>query len=154
MQKYDIIKGITMKKNIILISIAIIIISIVGINYMAYQKQYEESVKYNLEFEKNFQKEIYGIDLTTVINRVINNNEKNNVEIGQDKKYINNNIDSIRIDIMMKDTNEVYPMEIIYNGGIEQFVQYYSSIKFKCTKIEYHKKTGKVCYLYFEQISE
>jgi len=143
-----------MKKSIILFSAIIIVIAFVAINYMNYQKQYGDILKYNLEFEKNFQKEIYGRDLTTIINKVINNNEKNNVEIGQDKKYISNNTDSINVEIKMTDTNKVYSMETLYNGGVEKFVEYYGSIQFKCTKIEYHQKTGKVSYLYFEQISE
>ena len=92
--------------------------------------------------------------MTTIINKVINNNEKNNVEINQDKKYINNGTNSINIDIKMKDIDDVYSMETIYNGGIEQFVQHYGNIKFKCTQINYHKKTGKVSYIYFEQITE
>ena len=143
-----------MKKFIILISIVIIIVAVVAINYMSYTKENNDIKKYNLEYEKNFQKEIYGIDLTTIINKVINNNEKNNVEIGQDKKYINNNENSINIDIKMTDIDQIYTMEILYNGGMEQFVQYYGNIQFKCTKIEYHKETGKVSYMYFEQISE
>lgn len=143
-----------MKKNIILLSIVIVIISLVAINYTSYKNKYSEVKNYNLEFEKNYQKEIYGIDLTTLINKVINNNEKNNVEIGQDKKYINNSTNSIRIDIKMIDTNQIYSMETLYSGGVEQFVQYYGNIKFKCTEIEYHKRTGKVSYLYFEQISK
>lgn len=143
-----------MKKFIILISIVVIMVVIVSFNYMDYTRQHNEVLKYNLEFEKYYQKEIYGIDLTTIINKVINNNEKNNVEIGQDKKYITNDTDSINIEIKMTDTNQVYTMEILYNGGMEQFVQYYGNIQFKCTKIEYHKKTGKISYLYFEQISE
>ena len=143
-----------MKKIIILISIVIIIVTLVAFKYAEYQNEYNKILKYNLEFEENYQKEIYGIDLTTIINKVINNNEKNNVEKGQDKKYINNNTNSINIEIKITDTNEVYSMETFYNGGIEQFVQNYGSIQFKCTKIEYHKKTGKVSYLYFEQISK
>ena len=143
-----------MKKIIILLSIVIIIVAVVAFNYMSYIKEYNSTLKYNLEFEENYEKEIYGTDLTTIINKVINNNEKNNVEKGQDKKYINNNINSINVEIKIIDTNEVYSMETFYNGGIEQFVQNYGSIQFKCTKIEYHKKTGKVSYLYFEQISE
>ena len=143
-----------MKKIIILLSIVIAIIAIVTFNYTSYNNQINNTKKYNLEYEKNYQKEIYGIDLTTIINKVINNNEKNNVEIGQDKLYKNNNTNSINIDIKMTDTDEVYPMETIYNGGMEQFVQYYNNIKFKCTSIKYHKQTGKVSYLYFEQISE
>lgn len=143
-----------MKKIIILLSIGIIAVAVVGINYINYTKQNSEVLKYNLEFEKYYQKEIYGIDLTTIINKVINNNEKNNVEIGQNKRYISNDTDSINIEIKMTDIDQVYTMETLYNGGMEQFVQYYGNIKFKCTKIEYHKKTGKVSYLYFEQISE
>lgn len=92
--------------------------------------------------------------MTTIINKVINNNERNNVEIGQDKKYINNGTNSINIDIKIIDTNQVYTMETFYNGGIEQFVANYGNIQFKCTNIEYHKTTGKVSYLYFEQISK
>ena len=143
-----------MKKIIILISIVIIIVAIVAFNYMGYVSDYNNTQKYNLEFEENYQKKIYGTHLTTIINKVINNNEKNNVEISENKKYINNGTNSINIDIKMTDTNEVYSMEAIYNGGIEQFVQHYGNIQFKCTQIEYHKETGKVSYLYFEQITE
>ena len=143
-----------MKKFIILFSIILIIVAVVTINYKGFQREKNSVIAYNLEFEKNLQKEILGLDLTTIINKVINNNEKNNVEIGQDKKYINNKTNSINIDIKMIDTDKIYTMETFYNGGIEQFVQNYGSIQFKCTKIEYHKKTGKVSYLYFEQVSE
>ena len=143
-----------MKKIIILLSLVLVIIAIVSFKYMDYKKQYNDTLKYNLEFEENYQKEIYGIDLTTIINKVINNNEKNNVEKNQDKKYVNNQINSIKIDIKMTDIDQIYSMETIYNGGIEKFVEFYGNIQFKCTKIEYHQKTGKVSYLYFEQISE
>ena len=88
-----------MKRIIILLSIVIIVIVLVAVNYINYKTDYKNIQKYNLEFEENYQKEIYGIHLTTIINKVINNNEKNNVEINQDKKYINNGTNSINIDI-------------------------------------------------------
>lgn len=143
-----------MRKFIILFSIILIIVALVTINYKEFKREKNSVIAYNLEFEKNLQKEILGLDLTTIINKVINNNEKNNVEIGQDKRYINNETNSINIDIWMTDTEETYTMEMLYNGGVENFVQYYGNIYFKCTKIEYHKETGKVSYLYFEQVSE
>lgn len=143
-----------MKKILILLIAVVILISVVAFNYISYNRKYEIIKKYNLEFEANYQKEIYGTDLTTIINKVINNNEKNNVEKGQNKQYIDNGTNSINIDIKMIDTNEIYTMETFYNGGIEQFVQHYGNIKFKCTKLEHHKKTGQVKYLYFEQISK
>ena len=42
-------------------------------------------------------------------------------------------------------------MEQVYKSGTEQFVQYYGNIKFKCSKIEYHEKTGRIKYILFEQ---
>lgn len=143
-----------MKKFIVLFSIVIIVVVTVAFNYMNYTNEQNEIKNYNLEFEKNYQKEIYGIDLTTIINRVINNNENNNVEKDQNNRYINNETNSIKIEVKMTDIDEVFAMETLYNGGMEQFVQYYANIQFKCTKIEYHKKTGKISYMYFEQISE
>lgn len=143
-----------MKKFIVLFSIVIIVVVTVAFNYMNYTNEQNEIKNYNLEFEKNYQKEIYGIDLTTIINRVINNNENNNVEKDQNNRYINNEKNSIKIEVKMTDIDEVFAMETLYNGGMEQFVQYYANIQFKCTKIEYHKKTGKISYMYFEQISE
>lgn len=37
---------------------------------------------------------------------------------------------------------------------MDKFVQYYGQITFKCTKIEYHKTTKKVKYMYIEQITQ
>ena len=54
----------------------------------------------------------------------------------------------------MLDNDKTYTMETIYNGGMDKFIQYYRDIKFKCTKIEYHKLTGKVKYMLFEQTTE
>ena len=147
-------KGSMMKKFIILFSIIIIIVSVVTINYMSYTKEQDNAKKYNLEYEKYYEQKIYGTHLTTIINKVINSNEKNNVEKDKNNKYIDNETNSINIDIMMTDTNETYAMEILYNGGIERFVQNYGNIQFECTKIQYHKETGKVSYLHFEQVSE
>ena len=101
-----------MKKIIVLISIVIIIVVIVAFNHMSYTRQKNAIAKYNLEFEENYQKEIYGIDLTTIINKVINNNEKNNVEIGQYKKYEDNGTNSINIDIKMLDIDSISEEEI------------------------------------------
>ena len=54
----------------------------------------------------------------------------------------------------MTDTDTVYDMETLYAGGMDTFVKYYNTIKFKCSKLEYHNSTGKVKYLYIEQITE
>ena len=143
-----------MKKIIIFCSIVLVIIATVWFNYMNYKSNYNSTLKENLEFEKLYQKEIYGTDLTTIINKVINSNEKNNVEISKEKKYINNDINSINIYIKMVDIDSIYSMETLYNGGMEKFIEYYGNIQFKCTQIDYHKSTKKIKYLQFEQISQ
>ena len=67
-------------------------------------------------------------------------------------KFIQNDENSIDIEIYMLDNETIYKMEMFYNAGTEQFVEYYRNIKFKCSKIEYHKNTGRVKYMYFEQL--
>lgn len=143
-----------MKKILILFSILIIILAIVWINYTGYKTQYDSIKKENLEFEKYYQKEVYGRDLTTVINKAFDDNTRNKVEKDSNNQFIENNENSIKIDIKMTDIDKTYTMENFYNSGMERFVQYYGTIKFKCTKIEYHNKTQKVKYLYFEQAQE
>ena len=69
-------------------------------------------------------------------------------------KYIDNQKNSISIEIKMIDNDETYNMETLYAGGMDKFVKYYNEIQFKCTKLEYHKATHKVKYLLFEQITE
>ena len=143
-----------MKKVLILFSIIIIAISIIWFNYAQYKSKYKEIQKSNLEFEKYYQKEIYGTDLTTLINRAVDENTRNKVIKNENNEFIENEDNSIKIDIMITDADKIYKMENFYNGGTGKFVQYYGTIKFKCTKIEYHKKTKRIKYLYFEQIQE
>ena len=142
-----------MKKAILMfLLIAIILIATILINYSLYKIQYNSIVKENAQFEQYKDKEIYGIELGTIINKAIDKNTKNEIEKNDKGIFIQNEQNSIEIEIYMTDNETTYKMETIYNAGTEQFVQYYRNIKFKCSKIEYHKDTGRVKYLYFEQI--
>ena len=107
-----------------------------------------------MEFEYYYEKEIQGIDIATIINKAIDNNIKYNVLKDDKGKYIENDETSIKVQIYILDNDKTYDMETIYGGGINNFVANYSAIKFKCTKIEYHKKTNRVKTIYIEQISE
>lgn len=142
-----------MKKMIIFFAIVIIIICIIFGLYINYKANYNRAKKQNLEFEKYYKKEIYGTDLATIINRAVNSNEKNKVQKNNKGIYQNNEENSINIEIKMLDNDSIYKMETIYKGGIQNFVKYYSNIKFKCMKIEYHN-TNKVKYMFFEQITQ
>lgn len=141
-----------MKKFLILFVIVIVIVSIIAVRYSSYKVEHDTIMQENAEFEQYKDKEIYGLDLATIINKVMDKNIKN--EISKDDKgmFIENDTNSIKMEIYMTDNEQTYRAETFYNNGIEQFMEYYRDIKFKCSKIEYHEKTSKIKYLYFEQI--
>lgn len=150
-----------MKKNLlILICIVIIVVAIIFGNYYNYKAKYNELKEYNLQYEVYLEKEIYGTEIATVINKAIDNNEKSEVEKEEKEQngktyyfYKQNDINSIKVEVKIIDNNKIYQMESLYQGEIDAFVKYYNSIKFKCTKIEYNN-SGKVNYMLFEQISD
>lgn len=134
----------------------IIVIIVVGISYMYlnYKSNYNTAKRENQKFESYYNQEIEGAELATIINRAVNENNINEIEKDNKGKFVNNDNNSINIDIKMLDNGETYNMETLYNGGIEKFVQYYNKIKFKCIDIKYHKTTNKVKYMLFEQITQ
>lgn len=134
----------------------IVIIIVVGISYLYlnYKTIFNNAQKENKQFESYYEQEVYGSDIATIINKAVDNNEKNEVEKDKKGKYINNDKNSINIDIKIIDNDTIYNMEKLYTGGMDKFVQFYNQIKFKCTKIEYHKETKKVKYMLFEQITQ
>ena len=143
-----------MKKLAIFFAIIILIICGIFGLYLNYKAQYNTSKKANLAFENYLNEEVYGTDLATIINRAVDNNQKNEVEINNKGIYLNNDTNSISIEIKITDNDSIYQMETIYNKGIQNFINNFGSIKFKCVDIKYHKSTNKVKYLLFEQITE
>lgn len=111
-----------------------------------------ELKKENAEYEEYLNKEVLGTELASLISKVVDKNEKNNVQKDNKKYYIDDDNNSIKIDLKMTTIDKTYPMEEIYNNEMTSFVQNFNLIKFKCTSIEYHEKTGKVSKLVFEEI--
>ena len=142
-----------MKKVAIFFIIIILIICAIFAMYISYKANYNISKKSNLSFEKYLNEEVYGSELATVINRAIDRNEKNEVEKNNKGIYQNNDTKSINIEIKMLDDDTIYQMETFYRGGIQNFINYYSNIKFKCVDIKYHSSTNQVKYMLFEQIT-
>ena len=141
-----------MKKVIMFLAIiVIIIVTLVGYRYISYKNHYKEIQKENSDFDKYKDQEVYGLDVASLINMAIDKNTKNKIEKDDNGNFITNEENSIEIEIYMTDNDTTYKMESISNSGIEQFLQYYKDIKFKCSKIEYHKNTGSVKYILFEQ---
>ena len=141
-------------KKIILILLAILftVVAIVGAKYYSYKQEHSKILKENAEYEQYKQKDVYGIDIATLINKTVDKNTKNKIEKDDKGIFIPNEENSIEIEIYMQDNETKYKMESFYNAGTEQFVQYYGNIKFKCSIIEYHENTGRIKYILFEQL--
>lgn len=144
-----------MKKTFLLITaiILIIIFIILGYIFEAQAKQ-NQAIAYNKQYETYLGQEIYGAEIATLINKVTEQNEKNNVQKDEKGYYIDNGTNSIKIDLKMITVEETYPMELIYKNNITNFVKNFNVILFKCTNIEYHKQTGKISKLTFGQIEK
>ena len=140
-----------MKKISIFLVIVLTIVAAIGFKYMSYKNEYNAIQKENKEFEEYKDKEVYGLEVGTMINKAVDKNTKNKIEKDNNGNFIQNDKNSIEIEIYITDNETTYKMETIYNDGTEQFVQYYGNIKFKCSKIEYHENTGIIKYMLFEQ---
>ena len=142
-----------MKKIIIcILSIFLLIICIVV--YGVYQKN-ENTAQIGVDnktYESYENKEVLGTDIISIINKATDSNKKNDIKIGEDGNYIDNGKNSIRIEIKFLELDKVITMERINNVGIEKFWSNYGALSFKCTKIEYHEKTHRVKYMYFEEV--
>ena len=139
-----------MKKYIVLI--LIVIITVTAIFYLNYISKTNASINSNKNYENLLNKTITGTEFATYINQILDKNEKNSVEKDSRGYYINNNENSIIVEIKFKDSDNIFRAEQISNNGIEKFINLYSALKFKCTKIEYHNKSKLISYLYFEEV--
>ncbi len=140
-----------MKRFAIISFIFVIIICGISYMYLNYKNMYKNSKISNLKYEKHLNKDITGSELVTIINMAVDNNEKNEVSKNKKGIYIENDTNSIKIEIKITDNDNIYNMETIYNNGTQNFLQYYGEIKFKCVDIKYHTETNKVKYMLFEQ---
>ena len=142
-----------MKKYVLsIITIVLIIVAIIAYKVYDYKVNQNNMANNNKTYNSFYEKEVLGTDVATLINKAIDNNNKNSVEKSNDGYYINNDKDSINIDIKFKDLDEPISMERIDELDSIRFVQNFGGFSFKCTKIEYHEKTGNVKYMYFEQV--
>ncbi len=139
-----------MKKIVV---IFVIIIAILGsICYIYSQKKITENKKianYD-KYKTMLNKEFAGTDVASLINESIDKNKSNNVE-DNNGLYIDNNENTFIIEIKFLDADSLIRGEKIYLNGVQRFVDLYGTAKFKCTKVEFHKKTHEIKYLCFEE---
>lgn len=142
-----------MKKLAIIFLIGVILIVGISYMYLNYKASYNEARKTNYQFESYYEKEFYGADVVTLINKAYDNNLTSGVERDKNGIFIENDTNSIKIDVKIIDNDTLYNMETLYIGGMDKFVENYNGIKFKCTKIEYHPNR-KIRYMLIEQITQ
>lgn len=143
-----------MKKNILfIIVIFFIIMCILFITLRNIQAKNRKLKKENSEYEVYLNKEIYGTDLATLINKIIDHNEKNNIQKDKYGFYIEDSENSITLDVKMKTIEQTYKMEQFYNNDITKFVENFNEINFICVDIKYNQ-SGRVSKLIFEEIQE
>ena len=141
-----------MKRNFfIILTILLIISAIVGCTVYNYRRTQANIAQYNKQYESWYNKQILGTDFISIINKTIDNNEKNDIQKDENNIYIEDNEKSVKIYIKFLESDNIFDMEAISNNGIENFIQNYATFSFKCTKIDYHKN-GNVKSLFFEEI--
>ena len=127
------------KPIIILITIFIDIISIFFNWYTNKVQSAKEITAFNSMFEQFTKKEITGVDVTTVLNKAIDNNEQYKISKKDNNIYENDGKYSIQICIKLEEEGNYYPMEALEQIGVLGFTKAYATALFKMTNIEYHE---------------
>lgn len=139
-----------MKRFIILfitcISIALLIFSYKLGQYKSNQLDIQKFNKEYLDYER---KNLYGTDITTVINKAIDNNEQYKIKKDESGLYIPEKDYSIKIYINLQEEGSTYPMESFNKVGINEFTSYFGELNFKCTRVNYHKN-GRISEMFFQ----
>jgi len=144
-----------MKKSILTVIILMLIVLGLAV-YFVFNSRIASNVaaEENRYYQQLLNKEITGTELSSVINKVIDTNKKNELSLDDKKLYIENDSNSIIIEIVFKyeEGTKTIRGEKIYNGEVKNFISFYGNIKFKCTKLDYHELTKKVKKIYVEEI--
>ena len=91
-----------MKKSFLIITAIILIIIFIVLGYIfEAQSKQNEAISYNKQYENYLGKDIYGAEIATLINKVTEQNERNNVSKDENGYYIDNGTNSIKIDLKM-----------------------------------------------------
>ena len=139
-----------MKKVVIGILLIVIIILALFITwYNQNLKQIKEVNSFNNEFEGFLDREITGVDLTTIMNKAIENNNKYEIQKDSKGAYQNNGKNSIEIIVKPTKDGDSYLMEAFELVGMKDFTKNFGAVIFKSTKVEHHEN-GRISKIVFE----
>lgn len=146
-----------MKKTLFIIITIIILLLILVCMYISNSNKKLQLIKQvNQEYDVYSNKVVIGTDVTTIINKAIDSNEKNEIPKNEKGIYIENDTNSVRIELIMlaEEGPRTFGMEAIQKAGITGFVKNFNLINFKCSNIEYHEKTKYIKKIVFEQLEQ
>ena len=133
-----------------LLILMIIIVIVVVFYYKDIQAKKQEIDNFNRVYLNYNKDNLNGLDITTIINRAISNNEKYAIAKDEEGLYVLDDEYSIEIYVTMIINETTYRMERIEDLGMNSFVAYFGEVSFKCTDVQYHEKTGRVASMTFE----
>lgn len=140
-----------MKKTIAIVLVILCVISICSYFFIKnIQVHKKEIANFNADYEDYNTEDLNGLDITTLINKATSNNEKYEIQKDENGLYILDDEYSIEIYITMIINETTYRMERITQLGTDAFVEYFGSVGFKCTNVEYHESTGRIASMTFE----
>ncbi len=142
------------KRFIIILLFLIIILLVVVVNVNNMQAKNRQIKKYNEDYEFYNKSQLLGTELTSVINKAIDSNIKNNIKKDDDGNFKNNNQSSIHIYVTFINNGETYTMENLEKRGLDKFNHAFGGIYFRCNKVTYHKLTGKIVSMSFESLQK
>ena len=139
-----------MKKVIIgVLLIVVIMVSVFFSWYKTKLQSLNEVKNFNSQFEEYLNRNITGVDLTTIINKALENNNKYEIKKDKNGRFVNDNNYYINIIIKPSENGNSFYMEAFEKVGIKEFTKSFGGAVFKSTKVEYHKN-GRISKLYFE----
>ena len=139
-----------MKKILaVLLILMIIIVIVVVFYYKDIQAKKQEIDNFNRVYLNYNKDNLNGLDITTIINRAISNNEKYAIAKDEEGLYVLDDEYSIEIYVTMIINETTYRMERIEDLGMNSFVAYFGEVSFKCTDVQYHEKRGRVASMTF-----
>ena len=89
------------------------------------------------------------------MNKAIDTNRKNNIETDEKGEFLENDTNSIKVYLEIESRGSVIPMEALLLSdvsSIDKVEKLFSDMFFKCSKIEYHEKTGRIKKIVFKAI--
>lgn len=146
-----------MKKTLTLLVVLFVLATlVVGVAITQNNKKLAKVKEINNQYEIYLDKEIYGTDVATIINKMVDYNNKNQVAKNEEGMFLENNTNSIKGEIQFLYDEEVvtHPIEAVYNRGLSSFISNFNVTKFKLLTIQYHKQTKQVSFIVLKQLEQ